>query len=89
MNKHTYKERLMAGLLALGHLKCDDQPSKKYVAFQKPGSLNKTFVGPNGALRHGVSATNSISVGCPTGPDAYFKKVLDAGDTAIASLRAS
>lgn len=77
MTKQTYKERLIAGLLALGWVK---ESVGRYTVFTKADSLDKMFVGEKGALRYGRCATKSISIGDPgTARHTMYAKVLEAG----------
>lgn len=62
MSKQTFADRLAAGLSALGWHR-DPTDKSRYDAFRKPGTAEKLFVGPNGALRVGRSASSSRSVG--------------------------
>lgn len=87
MKKHTYQERLIAGLLALGFTQQKIQPSKKYTKFTRdnPGAgFTILHVGKMGALRCGPSASASYSVGDPGSPNnKYYQRVLAAGDAAL------
>ena len=74
----TYKERLIAGLLALGWQ--EDKTAKgRYTTFTKTGH-KKIFVGSNGALRQGRSASASRSMGCPASPGGFYRSVLSAAE---------
>ena len=83
MKAYTLKERLTAGLLALGWQACPTG-SGKYTCFthSERGPEHKRFVGSSGALRSGRSASNSISLNF--GDDRIYKAVLEAGDKALA-----
>ena len=85
----TYKDRLSAGLQALGWQQHRIQ-SSKYVAFTHPdyGEL-LLFVGNAGALRTGRCASDSVSIGDPTRQGKFYQRVLAAcpAATAAPSLR--
>lgn len=74
----TYKERLIAGLLAKGYV-IDHTDRSKYTAFTKPGFPEKLFVGESGALRKGECASRSYSIGDPTRITQIYGIVLQAG----------
>lgn len=80
--KHTYKERLIAGLKALGY-SVDKTNRSKYTALTHPGRELKSFIGANGAFRIGKSASNSTSIGDPGNQGGAYKKVLRKGDEAL------
>jgi len=83
MSKHTYKERLVAGLLADGWRR-EQHTGAKVPGYVKPG-MKKVFVGVNGALRTGSCKSSSWSVGDPTRVTVFYKKLLDLGDAALAT----
>jgi len=74
----TYKERLTAGLLALGWREVNTA-SGKYTAFTdgKAGTPI-LYVGNAGALRVGSCASQSHSIGDPVRQTAFYQKVLAA-----------
>ncbi len=78
----TYQERLIAGLTAMGY-KPIEHKSGLYKAFIRNGP--KMFVGPNGALRTGRSASNSHSVGDPSQQTGFYSMVLARGDATLAT----
>lgn len=78
----TYKERLIAGLKALGYSE-DPKNKSKYAAFVHPERNNKMFVGTAGALRSGTSASSSFSIGDPANKSKHYMIVLDAGEKAL------
>ena len=77
--QRTYKERLEAGLQALGW-QADTTGSGKYSAWRKAGMKSKAFVGSNGALRLGECASRSFSVGDATRQKGFYAEVLAKGD---------
>lgn len=77
MPKLTFKERLIAGLLALGWRQ-DNSDRSRYTAFVNHGAP-KLFVGENGALRMGECASRSHSVGDPNRQTKFYTQVLEAG----------
>ena len=87
MASYTYKERLTAGLVAIGWV-LDRNDRSKYDAYVKvSGGSQKLFVGPSGALRSGECASRSYSVGCPGMEGGFYTKLLQRGDTALAQVR--
>ena len=80
----TYKERLEAGLVALGY-RLVPGVSRKYVAYHKEPSKSKLFVGKLGALRSGTSATGSFSLGDPSNMTAVYQRILAAADGKLAT----
>ncbi len=76
----TYQERLIAGLTAMGY-KPIEHKSGLYKAFIRNGP--RMFVGPNGALRTGRSASNSHSVGDPSQQTGFYSMVLAKSDEAL------
>ena len=74
----TFKERLAAGLLALGYVP-DPTDRSRYSAYTKPGHKNKLFIGESGALRCGECASRSFSIGCPADMTPKYAFVLDKG----------
>lgn len=62
MAKHTIKERLVAGLQAKGWQPCPKRTTSKLQAFEKAGVRSVVFVGVNGALRSGRTASDSYSL---------------------------
>lgn len=83
--KQTYKERLIAGLLALGYVQ-DHTDRSHYAAFIKPNHPRKLFVGDAGALRLGECASRSYSIGDPARQTPAYLRVLDAGTPKEASF---
>jgi len=81
----TYKERLEAGLLALGW-HAVETASGKYSAFAKDIRTPILYIGNAGALRAGACASQSHSIGDPSRQTAFYVKVLAAGDQALAAL---
>lgn len=88
--KHTFQERLVAGLKALGYQQLEG--TRRFVIFSagqiqilrdRPPRENKFFVGRNGALRCGPVQSRSYSVGDPSYMNEKYKAILAAGDTAI------
>lgn len=75
----TYKERLIAGLKAMGYVE-DPNDRSKYVAFKDRNSHLKLFVGNAGALRKGRCASDSFSLGDPSRQTAFYQTVLLNGD---------
>lgn len=61
MAKITKSDKLAAALVKLGH---EEIPSKsgKYRTFKRDGLITLYFVGKNGALRSGPSASRSYSL---------------------------
>lgn len=87
--KHTFHDRLCAGLEAKGW-KRDLTDRSRYDAYFHPQSVQNVryFVGPNGALRQGECASRSHSVGDAVEPHTKIYRVfLDAGDTHLYLLR--
>lgn len=78
----TYKERLEAGLAAMGYDRCLGRSSRKYVAWSRDGA-KFLFVGPSGALRLGRCVTESHSVGCPGMESEFYRRLLAARDRAL------
>lgn len=86
MSKHTYKERLEAGLAAYGFVRDAARSTSKYTAWTR-GRPNDAyrFVGTSGAFRVGATATNSHSVGCPSNKTERYMALLAKGDAALTS----
>lgn len=88
MSQATYEQRLIAGLQTMGWQETTSA-SGKYTAFAKPGRVNaqgkplKLFVGSNGALRTGLTASNSHSIGDPSHRQPFYNEVLKAGEKAL------
>ncbi len=76
--KLTFKERLIAGLLAMGYV-VDNTDKSRYTAFVKLGQKRKLFVGENGALRVGRCASKSFSLGDPSRLSDDYQRVLAVG----------
>ncbi len=74
----TFRERLIAGLLALGY-KRDLTDRSHYEAFTRPGLDDKLFVGTNGALRKGHCASKSWSIGDATRQTPVYSQILAKG----------
>lgn len=74
----TYAERLTKGLLAMGW-KIDHADRSRYVAFTHVGHKFKLFVGPNGALRSGRTASASSSIGDATRQNSFYKGIVQRG----------
>lgn len=83
MKKNTFAQRLVAGLKALGYA-VDTTNKSRYLAFVHPEKENKAFVGSNGALRAGRSASNSMSMGDPSNLTGWYRIVLKKGDEVLA-----
>ncbi len=82
----TYQERLIAGLTAMGY-KPDPTNKSHYKAFVHPQSDGRLFVGTNGALRSGRTASSSHSVGDPSRQTGFYTKVLAKGDAAASEAK--
>lgn len=84
MPQHTFKERLIAGLKAMGYRQVENERSH-YTAFYNPTSKLTTryFVGDAGALRMGSKASHSWSIGCPADKTGSYLKLLAVGDKAL------
>lgn len=84
MSKHTFHDRLCAGLVALG-ARLDTTDRSKYTAFisNSRSDNRKYFVGALGALRRGHCASDSFSIGSPTNMNAYYTLLLTKGDRAL------
>ena len=86
MSKHTYKERLEAGLKANGFT-LEHGGTSKYTTWSKPGHPSKLFVGKAGALRSGPCASQSWSIGDPQSQHsprcASYRVCLKEGDKAL------
>lgn len=80
--KHTIKDRLIAGLLALGWKQVEGR-SSKYTTFERPGTNRRMFVGSNGALRIGRCATNSVSAQ----QTQLYAECLKMGDAALDPIK--
>jgi hypothetical protein len=76
--KLTFRERLIAGLLASGW---QQESRGRYTVFTKSDSLDKMFVGDHGALRYGRCATKTIALGDPARQDNHpiYAKLLAKG----------
>ena len=86
----TYRDRLVAGLGALGWTPDIRATTRKYEVFiNDNGTVQRLFVGPSGALRAGACATKSFSVGCPRSERGFYLKVLTAGDKALGHTQAA
>lgn len=81
MKTKTYRERLIAGLKSMGYIA--EQNRSKYDAFVHTQRSNKLFVGSNGALRSGPSASNSYSLGDPANQSTLYKQILEKGDAEL------
>lgn len=83
--KKTFKERLEAGLKAMGYREVPaGTGSRKYTVFVKDDSKpGKLFVGKAGALRSGRTVSDSFSVGDPGNMSAVYQRILTAGDTQL------
>ena len=79
--KHTYHDRLVAGLTAMGYKVVNN---KSRYAFLYTSDKYKLFVGANGALRSGECATASHSIGQASSQSTFYKMVLVKGDAALA-----
>ncbi len=78
----TIKERLMAGLQASGYERFAARDTSKLVAFRKIGEQGRfVYVGTNGALRAGRTASVSYSM---QGTSAY-ENILKCGDARLAA----
>jgi hypothetical protein len=77
----TYHDRLVAGLKAMGWV-LDTKQKSNYTAFTNKLSPSKLFVGKSGALRKGLNASSSQSIGCPSDNPrpARYARILQAGD---------
>ena len=75
----TYRDRLVAGLLACGCI-VDTDDKSKYTAFKRLGQRTKYFVGVNGALRCGECASRSFSIGDPSNQTSVWLRILKAGE---------
>jgi len=82
----TFRERLIAGLLANGW-KEDKADKSRYPAFHNPEHVKKLFVGKNGALRSGRCASKSQSVGLPVHQTELYKRILADGDKVLELAR--
>lgn len=80
MKRHTFKDRLEAGLLADGWSK--DSPGTGYrtPGWTKPGHSKRIFVGSNGGLRTGHNVSSSYSIGQPSCQGEVYKNLLKLGD---------
>lgn len=76
MSKHTFEERLVAGLLADGWHEVP--ASSRYRTFEKAGKPH-VFVGSSGALRMGRTASSSRSVGDPQRQTTIYQAILALG----------
>jgi hypothetical protein len=75
----NYKDKLIAGLLALGWKRDLNTRSAKYFAFFHPDKQTLIFVGDRGALRMGDCASNSHSIGDPSNQTPVYKRILNGG----------
>ncbi len=86
MKKHTYQQRLVAGLQALG---CQQVASKnRYLIFRydhHDGGYGHYLVGKYGALRHSRTgaAVGSVSMGDNQNQTKTYKDILALGDKAL------
>ena len=90
MAKFTLKERLIADLRSLGWREATGNRSR-YTAFVHPDKVkhpNMLFVGDNGALRSGLCASRSCSIGHATHQTPYYSLALTAGDKALDPMAA-
>lgn len=58
--KQTIQNKIIQGLIDRGFVETQNK-SRKYRAFEKEGIKGFLFVGKNGALRRGLTATKSLS----------------------------
>ena len=72
----TWKEKLVAGLLAMGFTQDVNSRSQKYAAFNHPQRHDTLFVGKSGALRAGLTVASSYSVGDPSNQSTLYKMVI-------------
>jgi len=81
--KMTFKERLEAGLKAMGYREIPGV-TRKYTTFVKDDeSKRKLFVGKSGALRSGKCASGSFSLGDPSNQTAPYVRILKEGDNVL------
>ena len=78
MKTITFRERLIAGLLAFGYQR-DLTDRSHYEAFTRAGLDDKLFVGINGALRKGRCASKSWSIGEATRQTPVYTQILAKG----------
>lgn len=81
--KHTFEQRLAAGLKATGWQE-DPHGRSRFREFKRHDKSFKFFVGPNGALRSGEVATRSYSIGTASNQTGFYRQVLAAGDRVLA-----
>lgn len=76
----TFQEKLTFGLLAMGWSNDLDSKVTKYAVFKHIGTQYRMFVGRMGALRKGVSISDSRSVGDPSQRTLEYNRVMRAGE---------
>ena len=81
MKMKTWKEKLVAGLLAMGFTQDVNIRSQKYVAFTHPSRHDTLFVGKSGALRAGLTASTSYSVGDPSAQSGLYRMIISKSET--------
>jgi len=86
MKKHTYRERLEAGLLVFDWALIQSS-SRKYNMWVKEGKIS-LHVGKLGALRAGRTLSESFSIGDPANQRPQYKAYLEAGDRVLALMDA-
>ncbi len=79
----TIRERLIAGLTALGYQRPKKRPSNKYEMFADPAGGN-LYIGKAGAFRKGATVAGSIPV-----QPRFRDRVLAAGDEVLTTRRKS
>ena len=80
MARNTIKERLEAGLTALGWRK-EASTGHRTSGWTKAGDISKIFVGENGGFRAGRCKSQSHSIQYTP----FYEQTLAAGDAAIAA----
>ena len=83
MARNTIKERLEAGLTALGWRK-EQSGGARVAGWTHVNYKTKIFVGDNGGFRAGQSKSQSHSV-CFAGVHPFYTQCLVAGDKALAA----
>jgi hypothetical protein len=78
---HTLKERLSAGLQALGWRQIPGR--SKYETWTKSTQKHLLFVGTHGALRAGPCASKSWSIGDSMNRRAFYMEVITEGDKVL------
>ncbi len=77
----SYEKRIAAGLVTRGWE--ETEGVSKYRVFRASHTTAKLFVGKNGALRIGHSATESRSIGNPKGQTHLYSNILADGDKVL------